>query len=81
MSEGAFADANGTALGIVSLEQDAFFAFPSEHRALYGFLTGEAQEKFFFPITGADTVHNMHTFDVEPLLHPIKKVLNAMVPR
>jgi pimeloyl-ACP methyl ester carboxylesterase len=81
VNEGVFADAQGTVLGIVSLEQDAFFTFPDEHRALYAFLTGDAHEKFFFPIAGADTVHNLHTFDVEPFLHPIKKVLNAIVPR
>ena len=74
---GAFAAEHGTVVGLVSLEQDPFFP-PEEPRALYDHLTGDDHGKLLFVVEGAAAVHNLHTFDAEPLLHPIKKILNAV---
>ena len=71
-----FGPGSGTTASVITLEQDQFFAFPSEHRALYDYLTSDAHEKLFFALTGPSTVHNMHTFNPAALLEPIKKVLN-----
>jgi pimeloyl-ACP methyl ester carboxylesterase len=79
VSASAFGPGSGTLAGVVTLEQDAFFRFP-EHRELYAYLTDDAHEKFFFAVDAADAVHNLHTFDPAPLLHPIKKILNAVGP-
>jgi len=75
---GLFGPDSGTVAGVIRLEQDAFFQFPSEHQALYEYLTGDDRLKLFFSVEGPTTVHNMHTFNPEPLLHPIKKVLNSI---
>ncbi|HVS33292.1 MAG TPA: alpha/beta fold hydrolase [Thermoanaerobaculia bacterium] len=75
---GLFGRSSGTVAGVISLEQDGFFQFPGEHATLYGNLTGDSRDKLFFPLIGPDTVHNMHTFNPQALLHPIKKVINSI---
>ena len=73
--DGTFDAALGTTLGIVALEQDQLFAFPGEQDALYLRLTGDAHRKLFFPIAGADTIHNLHELDPAALVPAIKRVL------
>ena len=70
-----FKRANGTTLGLITLGQDGFFSF-AEHQSLYRYLTGDLRDKLLFAITGPNSVHNMHTFDTNALLKPIKKITN-----
>jgi pimeloyl-ACP methyl ester carboxylesterase len=72
----AFGQQNGTDLAVLNLSRDGLFT-EAEHRGLYEHLTGDASDRFFFRITSADAVHNVHTFDPAVLLHPIKKLINA----
>jgi pimeloyl-ACP methyl ester carboxylesterase len=73
---GLFGPASGTVAGVVAMGQDTLF-LPDEERALYSFLTNDSHMKLFFFVGGPDAVHNLYTFDPQPLLHPIKKILNA----
>jgi pimeloyl-ACP methyl ester carboxylesterase len=68
---------SGTVAGVVTMAQDAFF-LQAEHRDLYVYLTGDDKLKFFAEVEGADAVHNVHTFNPAALVHPIKKVINAI---
>ena len=72
----AFAAETRTTAAVVAMEQDAFFT-SGEERVLYDYLTGDAQERLFFVVTGGDAVHNMHTFAPDAQLYAIKKLLNA----
>jgi pimeloyl-ACP methyl ester carboxylesterase len=77
ISEGSFAPQNGTVAGLVALEQDGLYLFPDEHLNLYNYVTQDQSGKLFFPITGANTVHNIHVVSPEIFVPAIKKILNA----
>lgn len=67
---------SGMTTGVVAMSRDFLF-LPAEERSLYSYLTNDDTFKFFTVIDDPSAVHSMHTFNPEPLLHPIKKVLNA----
>lgn len=78
VSAGVFGPASGTLLAMVTLEQDAYFVFPDEHRALYMHLTGDDGYRLFFSVHGADTVHNVHIFEPARVLEPIEMMLTTI---
>jgi pimeloyl-ACP methyl ester carboxylesterase len=73
IQNGLFSDVT---TGVVAMSRDFLF-LPSEERSLYSYLTNDDKFKFFTVIDDPSAVHSMHTFNPTPLLHPIKKVLNA----
>jgi pimeloyl-ACP methyl ester carboxylesterase len=56
-----FSKSKGTIAGVITLEQDALYIFPTEHKALYRFITGDQTDNLFFAFTGSDKVHYIHT--------------------
>lgn len=76
ISAAGFTNSSGTVAGTIAFEQDALYAFPSEHLNLHTFITN-GDDKLFFAISGPDTVHNLHVINPGVLVQPIKKILNA----
>ena len=73
VTEGIFADSQGTISGLVGLEQDGIYT-QAEHKALYTYLTKDKAATMFFFLTGPTTVHNQHVFEPSALLEPFRKV-------
>jgi pimeloyl-ACP methyl ester carboxylesterase len=76
ISEGIFGPSSGTVAGVVALEQDPIYQFPSEHRNVYTYATQDQSLKLFFPINGADTVHNIHVVRPDIFLPAIKAIVS-----
>jgi pimeloyl-ACP methyl ester carboxylesterase len=72
-----FTSRTGTIAAVITLEQDSLYIFPDEHRAVYRFITGDQSDRLFFPLTGPDTVHNVHTITPSIYNHIIKQVLDT----
>jgi pimeloyl-ACP methyl ester carboxylesterase len=72
-----FTSSTGTIAGLITLEQDGLYAFPTEHQALYEYVTGDTTDRLFFAFTGQFTVHNIHTITPDIYNKEIKRILNA----
>lgn len=76
VAAGIFSKSSGTTAGLIALEQDGIYTF-KEHQDLYTHLTQDSSSKLFFPLTGANTVHNVHVFSPTTLIDPIRQILAA----